>query len=116
MASAIAGCASGLQMPDVTSQSSNAIERNVLAQVEWLPVTSHSHITHSLTVKCKISKMITRSSLDSLVHYSSQLGLQKFQGTNRMIKECVFNFSDLYHRNAPQVPRASLTVYIANYF
>ena len=29
-----------------------------LARVEWLPVTSRTHVTHSLTDKCKISIMI----------------------------------------------------------
>ena len=54
--SAIASCVSGL--PHVTSQSSEEEKKNFLAWVEWLPVTSRSHVTdmqtHSLTVKCKI--------------------------------------------------------------
>ena len=55
-ASAIASYVSGL--PHVTSQSREEEKKNFLAWVEWLPVTSRSHITdmqtHSLTVKCKI--------------------------------------------------------------
>ena len=41
----------------VTSKSSNEEkEKFQLARVEWLPVTSRSYVTHSLTDNCKISK------------------------------------------------------------
>ena len=46
-ASAIASCVSGL--PHVTSKSSDEEKQKFLARVEWLPVTSRSYVTHSLT-------------------------------------------------------------------
>ena len=59
-ASAIASCISGL--PHATSKSSYEEKQKFLARVEWLPVTSRSYVTHSLTHSqtdnCKISIMI----------------------------------------------------------
>ena len=46
-ASAIASCISGL--PHATSKSSYEEKQKFLARVEWLPVTSRSYVTHSLT-------------------------------------------------------------------
>ena len=47
-ASAIASCVSGL--PHATYKSSDEEEKeNFLARVLWLPVTSRSYVTHSLT-------------------------------------------------------------------
>ena len=46
-ASAIASCVS--ELLHVTSKSSDEEKENFLAQVEWLPVTSRTHVTHSLT-------------------------------------------------------------------
>ena len=46
-ASAIASCVSGL--PHVTSKSSDEEKQKFLARVKWLPVTSRSYVTHSLT-------------------------------------------------------------------
>ena len=45
--SAIAICISGLT--HATSKSSHEEKQKFLARVEWLPVTSRSYVTHSLT-------------------------------------------------------------------
>ena len=55
-ASAIASCVS--ELLHVTSKSSDEEKENFLARVEWLPVTFRTHVTHSLTDKCKISIMM----------------------------------------------------------
>ena len=56
-ASAIACCV--CRLPLVSSKSSDEGEETFLAQVESLPVTSHSHVTDRQTDNCKISIMIS---------------------------------------------------------
>ena len=48
------------------SKSSDEEKEKFLAWVEWLPVTSRTHVTHSLTDKCKISIMIEFVTIFSL--------------------------------------------------
>ena len=50
-ASAIASCVS--ELLHVTSKSSDEEKENFLARVEWLPVTSRTHVTHSRTLHTK---------------------------------------------------------------
>ena len=46
------------EVSHVSSKSSDEEKEMLLARVEWLPVTSHSHGQTSQTDKCKISIMM----------------------------------------------------------